>query len=75
MEFVFPEQGFEAVTDQFMLGDKLLVAPMLEKGEKYRNVKFPNGKWKASDGNLLKGAKTYQLSVALDQLLYFEKVN
>jgi alpha-glucosidase (family GH31 glycosyl hydrolase) len=75
MEFVFPEQGFEAVTDQFMLGDNLLVAPMLEKGEKYRNIKFPNGKWKASDGNLLKGGKTYQLSVALDQLLYFEKVN
>jgi len=75
MEYEFPGQGFETVIDQFMLGDKLLVAPMLEKGKEYRNVKFPNGKWKASDGNILKGGKTYQQNVALDQLLYFEKIN
>jgi len=75
MEYVFPGQGFEAVTDEFMLGDKLLVAPMLEKGKAYRNVKLPNGKWKAIDGTVLKGGKAYQQSVALDQLLYFEKVN
>jgi alpha-glucosidase len=75
MEFVFPGQGFEAVTDQFMLGDNLLVAPMLEKGKQYRNVKLPNGKWKSIDGNVLKGGKTYQQNVALDQLLYFERIN
>ncbi len=75
MEFVFPGQGFETVTDQFMLGDKLLVAPMLEKGKAYKNVKLPIGKWKTADGNVLKGGKTYQQTVALDQLLYFEKIN
>jgi alpha-glucosidase len=74
MEYVFPGQGFEAVTDQFMLGDNLLVAPMLEKGKAYRNIKLPTGKWKAIDGNVLKGGKTYQQSVALDQMLYFEKM-
>jgi alpha-glucosidase (family GH31 glycosyl hydrolase) len=75
MEFVFPGQGFETVTDQFMLGDKLLVAPVLEKGNDYRNVKFPNGKWKASDNKLLIGGKTYQQNALLDQLLFYEKVN
>ncbi len=75
MEFVFPAQGFEVVTDQFMLGDKLLVAPMLEKGKENRNVKLPTGKWKGPDGIVLKGGKTYQQRVALDQLLYFEKIN
>jgi alpha-glucosidase len=75
MEFVFPGQAFETITDQFMLGDKLLVAPMLEKGKAYRNVKLPNGKWKAADGKVLKGGKSYQQNVALDQLLYFEKIN
>ncbi len=75
MEYVFPGQRFETVTDQFMLGDNLLVAPMLEKGKAYRNVKFPSGKWKAIDGNVLKGGKTCQQNVALDQLLYFEKIN
>ena len=75
MEFVFPDQGFETVIDEFMLGDKLLVAPMLEKGKKFRNVKFPAGKWKASDGTVIKGGQTYQQSVALDQLLYYERIN
>jgi len=75
MEFVFPGQGFEAVTDQFMLGDNILVAPMLEKGKAYRNVKLPAGKWKAIDGNVLKGGKTCQQNVAIDKLLYFEKTN
>jgi alpha-glucosidase len=58
-----------------MLGDNLMVAPMLEKGKEYRNVKLPIGKWKAIDGIVLKGGKTYQQSVAIDQLLYFEKLN
>ncbi|MBK5262339.1 MAG: hypothetical protein JJE17_07190 [Peptostreptococcaceae bacterium] len=46
MEFEFLGQGFEAVIDQFMLGDKLLVAPILEKGETTRNVKLPEGEWR-----------------------------
>lgn len=75
MEYVFPEQGFETVVDQFMLGDNILVAPMLEKGKAGRNVKLPAGKWKASDGTVLKGGKTYPQNVGLDQLLYFEKIN
>jgi alpha-glucosidase len=75
MEFVFPGQGFETVTDQFMLGDNLLVAPMLEKGETNRNIKLPIGKWKSIDGTILKGGKTCQQNVSLDQLLYFEKLN
>ena len=75
MEYEFPAQGFETVIDQFMLGDYILVAPMLEKGKASRNVKLPAGKWKASDGTVLKGGKTYNLKAALDQLLYFEKIN
>lgn len=53
MEYEFPSQGFETVIDEFMLGDNLLVAPMLEKGKEFRNVKLPNGKWKTSGGIVL----------------------
>ena len=74
MEYEFPGQGFETVIDQFMLGDKLLVAPMLEKGKSFRNVKLPNGKWKAADGTVFKGGKIYQQNEAIDKLLYFEKI-
>ncbi len=72
MEFVFPEQGFENIIDQFMLGDKLLVAPMLQETTS-RTVILPKGKWKTADGKILQGGKTHQLNVNLDQLLYFEK--
>jgi alpha-glucosidase len=58
-----------------MLGDNLLVAPMLEKGKKYRDVKLPTGKWKAADGKVLKGGRTYQLNVTLEQLLYYVLIN
>ncbi|MFZ4727015.1 MAG: glycoside hydrolase family 31 protein, partial [Paludibacter sp.] len=73
MEFVFPNLGFESITDQFMLGDKILVAPVVETGTK-RNVVLPKGKWLADDGTMYKGGKTYEIYVALDRLPYFEKV-
>jgi alpha-glucosidase len=57
-----------------MLGSNVLVAPMLEKGN-LRKVILPNGKWKSPDGKILKGGKTYELNVGLDQLLYFELEN
>lgn len=75
LEFVFPDQGFENVTDAFMLGDHILVAPLLEKGTAFRNVKLPSGKWKTPEGKILKGRKTYLFTVALDQLLYFERTD
>jgi alpha-glucosidase len=74
MEYEFPGQGFQDTKDQFMLGHDILVAPMLEKGKTSRMVKLPEGKWKAADGNTLKGGKTYEMPVALNQLLYFERV-
>ncbi|GAB6992641.1 glycoside hydrolase family 31 protein [Paenibacillus pini] len=45
MEYQFPGQGMEAVTDQFMLGDTVLVAPLYEKGATSRHVNVPKGTW------------------------------
>lgn len=45
MEYQFPGEGFEKVTDQFMLGDTLLVAPIYEKGSISRMVCIPKGRW------------------------------
>ena len=71
LEFEFPNQGLEKVIDQFMLGSTVLVAPMLEQGNG-RKVIFPKGKWKASEGKIFKGGKTYEFNVGIDQLLFFE---
>jgi alpha-glucosidase (family GH31 glycosyl hydrolase) len=74
MEYVFPGQGFEIVIDQFMLGDDILVAPLLESGTKVRNVLLPKGTWKADDGKLYKGGKTVSIEVPLERLPYFVKL-
>ena len=44
LEYVFPNQGFGTVKDQFMLGEKNMIAPIVEKAYQ-RKVAFPNGAW------------------------------
>lgn len=72
MAYAFPDGGYEAVKDQFMLGDDLLVAPMVGKGGS-RSVKIPKGKWKADDGSLVEGPAEKNIDVPLDRLPYFER--
>ena len=50
MEYVFPDQGLEDVRDQFMLGDDVLVAPVLEQGAHARLVQIPAGEWEGFGG-------------------------
>lgn len=73
MEYVFPGEGFEAVTDQFMLGQTLLVAPATEEGQRERTVKLPAGRWEYIDGKIYDGGKTVIVSSPLDVLPYFMK--
>ncbi len=53
MEYVFPHRGYERVKDQFLLGENVLVAPLLEKGEGIRKVLIPEGKWKNTEGGII----------------------
>jgi len=73
MEYSFPDNGFETCKDQFMLGENILVAPMLEKGFQ-RTVIFPKGKWKSNKGLIIKGPVAKQFDVLLEDLLWFEKM-
>lgn len=77
LEYVFPNQGFAEVKDQFMLGESLLVTPVVEKGKTTQMIRLPKlakGKWKADDGKIYKGGITVQLDVPVDRLPYFEIV-
>lgn len=71
MEFVFPNQGFAKVVDQFMLGDSILVAPMVEKSKQARNVILPEGKWMDELGVAYNGGQTVTVDVPLNRLPYF----
>ena len=73
MEFEFPGQGFEDCNDQYMLGEKYLIAPMIEPGTS-RTVKLPKGRWQDETGRKYKGGKTYTIEVPLDRIPVFTTV-
>ena len=64
--------GYENVKDQFLMGDDLLVAPMVAKGTS-RTVLIPPGIWKADDGSAITGPVQKTFDVPLARLLYFER--
>lgn len=70
MEYVFPKQGMESVNDQFMLGDSIMVSPMINLGNS-RTVLFPKGTWKADDGSTIKGPAKKEINVPMDRLPWF----
>ena len=70
LEYYFPNQGFELIKDQFMLGERVLVAPMLKSGNS-RIVVLPRGDWKADDGTKYSGGHSYTIDVPLERLPYF----
>ena len=73
MDYEFPGEGFEAVTDQYMLGDRYLVAPVYTSAEE-RTVRLPRGRWRDEQGKIYKGGKTYTIAVPLDRIPYFERI-
>ena len=72
LEYYYPNQGFENIKDEFLLGEKLLIAPMTKKGYS-REIILPKGKWIADDGTKYKGGKSYIINVPIDRIPYFEK--
>ena len=73
MEYAFPHQGFANCKDQYMLGDKYLVAPVMTESD-VRTVKLPKGTWQDEQGKKYKGDKEYTLKVPLERLPYFVKI-
>lgn len=71
MEYVFPHQGFALISDQFMLGNNILVAPFMDKGEGNRKVVLPKGNWKSDLGKVITGGKTIETEVPLKRIPYY----
>ncbi len=74
MEYDYPHSGYLHVKDQFLMGDKLLVAPVLEENAGSRTVLLPPGKWRSYDGKVLTGPQRLTIKVSLESLPYFEKL-
>lgn len=73
LEYEFPHQGYEKVHDQFMLGSRLMVAPMTTPGTS-RTIVLPPGRWRDDQGRVFRGRRTIQQQVPLWRLPYFERL-
>ncbi len=73
MEYAFPGQGLASCKQQFMLGDRLLVAPVVEAGATHHRVALPQGRWRGFDGKRYRGPATVTVAVDLETLPYFER--
>ena len=73
LEYEYPECGYAEITDQFLLGDKVLVAPVITNGQFEREVVLPEGEWLYLEKELYVGGKTVKVHAPLDTLPYFVK--
>jgi hypothetical protein len=74
LEYGYPHQGYAGIKDQFLLGESILVAPVLEKGARSREVVFPEGTWQGDDGSRVTGPCTKEITAPLDRLPWYRLV-
>lgn len=74
LEYNDPHCGYEHITDEFMLGEDILVAPILKKGAFEKDIIFPQGTWIDEDGNTYAGGKTHRVKTPIDRLAWYRRV-
>ena len=74
LEYCFPHSGFERCFDCFMLGDDVLVAPVVEKGAESKTVRLPEGTWLDDEGIVHEGGREVIVPAPLWRLPYFTKI-
>ena len=75
LEYNDPHKGYAGITDEFMLGEKILAAPVVTKGTFERKVVFPQGRWQDAEGRVYEGGTSEVLPAPLDKLLWFRKIS
>ena len=73
LDFPDDEQAL-ACRDEYLLGRRLLVAPIVYPGAEGRKVYLPQGRWKHFfNGKVYEGGRTVELSCPLNEALVFER--
>lgn len=74
MAYEFPDEGFEECVDQYMLGERYLVAPVMGP-EDERTVRLPRGTWRDDRGELYEGGREWTIDTPLSRLPWFTRVD
>ncbi|MWV47375.1 glycoside hydrolase [Paenibacillus sp. HJL G12] len=74
LAYSYPGMGYEEIKDQFMLGEHILVAPVLLKGSVSREVTIPPGTWKGDDDSVVQGPCTLEVDAPLSRLPWYRKL-
>lgn len=73
LAYNFPGKGYENINDEFMMGDDILVAPVVTEDDE-RTIVLPPGNWYFQNKKW-KGGKAYKIRVGLNELPVFVKKN
>ena len=73
LAYNYPDCGYEKIHDQFMLGEDMLVAPVIVKGETVKRVYLPDGIWVDSKGEEFTGGRILDYPVTISDLPVFTK--
>ena len=75
MEYAFPGNDYMDINDQFLLGNQILVAPVIEKGAINRDIQFPEGKWEGDDGSVVEGPVSLEVAAPIERLPWYRKID
>lgn len=73
LAYAYPNEGYEYIKDQFLLGENILVAPVITKGARSRSIDFPPGSWHGDDGSVIQGPSTVTVEAPLSRLPWYRK--
>lgn len=71
LEYQFPRTGFTNCTDEYMIGNRYLVAPVIASGNN-RMVRLPKGKWLDHKGRKIKGPRVIDVGLDIGEVAIFE---
>ena len=70
----YHHRGYERVHDQFLLGEDLLVAPVLEPAATSRTVLVPPGRWTDPAGSVVEGPTEITIPVNLRSVPWWRRL-